>query len=226
MKEIKDGRFIPLLIIIFAIEVVLAAGIAALMALFGWRITYMPELENSWNAISAVATWAGAIIGLAGVAASFLAVWSAIQVPKKIAEQQNKIALFEKRYQVYTSVSKIIQVAIPILNSYSSNMANAQKYFDNFSSSCRSFSMDVTVRDVSQERQRIIDLVIADLEKAPLLFEDISKENIKNIKKAIVSLEMILKGTASVQLNGAISEEEQKEIKAVLNNMEQQLYLG
>lgn len=40
-------------------------------------------------------------IALANVVASFLAVWFAIQIPKKIAEQQNKITLFEKRHEVF-----------------------------------------------------------------------------------------------------------------------------
>lgn len=61
-----------------------------LMYQMGFRITYAPDLENSWNAISATASWVSAI-------ASFLAVWSAIQVPKQIAERQIKVDLFEKK---------------------------------------------------------------------------------------------------------------------------------
>lgn len=63
----------------------------------GFRITYAPELENRWEAISAAAAWAG-------VVTSFIAIMVAIQIPKKIAEQQNKIALFEKKYSVYSSL--------------------------------------------------------------------------------------------------------------------------
>ena len=29
----------------------------------GFRITYAPELDNNWDAISAVAAWAGVIVG-------------------------------------------------------------------------------------------------------------------------------------------------------------------
>ena len=64
------------------------------MMLFGWRFTYAPELETSWDAISAVAAWVGVI-------ASFIAIWFAIQIPKKIADRQDKIALFEKRYDCF-----------------------------------------------------------------------------------------------------------------------------
>lgn len=60
----------------------------------GFRITYAPELENSWDAVSAVAAWAGVI-------SSFIAIMVAVWIPKKIADQQNKIALFEKRHAIY-----------------------------------------------------------------------------------------------------------------------------
>lgn len=37
--------------------------VAIVMWCFGFRITYAPELDNNWDAISAVAEWAGVIIG-------------------------------------------------------------------------------------------------------------------------------------------------------------------
>lgn len=67
----------------------------------GFRITYAPELENSWNAISACAGWASAVF-------SFIAILVAIQIPKKIADQQNKIALFEKRHTFYYTFCRCI----------------------------------------------------------------------------------------------------------------------
>lgn len=79
--------------------VVLCLGLVFLLLMYqmGFRITYAPDLENNWNAISATASWVSAI-------ASFLAVWSAIQVPKQIAERQIKVDLFEKRYRVYRTL--------------------------------------------------------------------------------------------------------------------------
>lgn len=68
-----------------------------LMYQLGFRITYAPDLENNWDAISGTASWVSVI-------ASFFAVWSAIQVPKKIAERQIKVDLFEKRYRVYRTL--------------------------------------------------------------------------------------------------------------------------
>jgi hypothetical protein len=68
--------------------------------LCGFRITYNPVLDNSWDAISATASWFGAIISL-------FALVVAIRIPAVIAEQQNKIALFERRSDVYSKLVTI-----------------------------------------------------------------------------------------------------------------------
>lgn len=87
---------------IVAIAILGLAAVAMLtMVLFGWRFIYAPELENSWDAISAVATLVGVVISAGGVVASFIAIWYAIQVPRKIADRQDKIALFERRYECF-----------------------------------------------------------------------------------------------------------------------------
>lgn len=98
MKFIKVKWF-PLIIVVIAV-----LAIAFVLFCCGFRITYAPELENDWDAISAVATWTGTIVAVVSAIASFLAVWFAIQVPKKIAEEQNRIALFEKRHDAYSSI--------------------------------------------------------------------------------------------------------------------------
>ena len=60
MKNFIKGRWFPLLVGIIVFVVV-----AFVMAKFGWRITYAPELENSWAAISAVAACVSALAGIA-----------------------------------------------------------------------------------------------------------------------------------------------------------------
>ena len=71
-------------------------GIFLLVFLYckGFRITYAPDLENSWDAISAFAAWSGVFM-------SFVAIMVAIQIPKKIADRQDRIALLEKRFEIY-----------------------------------------------------------------------------------------------------------------------------
>lgn len=48
--------------------------------------------------------WLAVCVSLMSAVISGVAIWFAVRVPKKIAEQQNKIALFEKRYHAYTSL--------------------------------------------------------------------------------------------------------------------------
>lgn len=102
MKKLIKWKWFPMVAVIAAIVVAVLV-----MTLLGFRITYAPELENSWEAISAVAAWAGVITSIAAVGASFAAVWFAIRVPKEIAEQQNKIAQFEKRMECYLTIREI-----------------------------------------------------------------------------------------------------------------------
>lgn len=101
IKKFIKGRWFPLII---GIALAILAGL--IMAFFGWRITYIPELENSWDAISAIAAWVSILVSAIGVIASFVAIWYAIQVPKKIADRQDKIALFEKRYECFQTFEK------------------------------------------------------------------------------------------------------------------------
>ena len=80
------------------VPVAILAGIEIALFAFlyckGFRITYAPDLENSWTAVSAFAAWGGVIM-------SFVAIMVAIQIPKKIADRQDKIALFEKKFEIY-----------------------------------------------------------------------------------------------------------------------------
>lgn len=115
MKKYIQARWFPAIAAIAML--VLATGVVLTMMLFGWRIIYAPELENSWDAVSAVAAWAGVVVSICSVIASILAIWYAIQVPQKIADQQNRISLFEKRFHIYElltclcTFSKCVNVA-------------------------------------------------------------------------------------------------------------------
>lgn len=95
------GRWFPLLGFIFLLVIVIVV-----VGLFGFRITYAPEMENSWDAISAVAAWVSVIVAALSAGASFAAIWTAIRVPQKIADRQDKIALFEKRYDALLTYNK------------------------------------------------------------------------------------------------------------------------
>ena len=83
------------------------ALVAVFLWFLGFRITYAPSLENSWNAISACASWAGVI-------SSFVAIYVAIQIPKKIADRQDRVALLEKRTQIYAAIQDLCGCAAQI----------------------------------------------------------------------------------------------------------------
>ena len=95
-------------------------GCLVYLYLKGFRITYAPELENSWGAISAFASWAA-------VVSSAVAIFVAIRIPKVIADRQDKITLFEKRFEVYDIIRKNVAFAGMIQNSLSHE--EIQMYF-------------------------------------------------------------------------------------------------
>lgn len=95
IKRFLSSKIIPnWLIFTFVIVVII-------FAMLGWKITYNPYLENSWNAIDAVGGWVSAVI-------SGVAIWFAVSVPKHIAQEQNRIALFEKKFTSYSVFLKYI----------------------------------------------------------------------------------------------------------------------
>lgn len=78
---------------------------AMILRLCSFEIVYDPKVITNWDAVAAVAAWVG-IIFSSGLSA--IAIWCAIQVPKKIAEHQYKIDLFEKRYEVLQIYEKCV----------------------------------------------------------------------------------------------------------------------
>lgn len=106
MKKFIKKRWFPLVVVIIGILV-----IGLILFLCGFRITYAPELDNSWEAVSAVASWVSVIM-------SFLAVMAAVWIPKRIADRQDKIALFEKRYELYYVLCKLCRSCDNLLQSY------------------------------------------------------------------------------------------------------------
>ena len=119
---------------------VLSCVVIVILYFCGFRITYAPKLENSWNAISACAGWFSVIM-------SAIAIFVAINIPKKIAEQQNKISLFEKRYNALNTFLFLISVVKTIFDGNVKDK-NYRFYLDN---------MIETYNAVSNVRELISD---------------------------------------------------------------------
>lgn len=94
MKKIAHKKWLsPVLILTVIIALVV------ILYWFGFRITYAPDLENKWDAISAVAVWVSAL-------ASLLTAVAAIQILKKIAREQNNIAEKKERKAIYFAIKE------------------------------------------------------------------------------------------------------------------------
>lgn len=98
-------------------------GVSLLVFLYrkGFRITYAPDLENSWDAISAFAAWSGVLMSLLAIIAAGIVAWRQNEISREqneiskkqadIADKQNKIALFEKRMECYSTLQNIFAFA-------------------------------------------------------------------------------------------------------------------
>ena len=100
MKDLIRKRwFVFLLGILVAVVALLVVG--RILYYNGYRIVYPEQFETSWDAVSAVASWAGIIVSIASAIAAFMAVWYAIRV----SDKQNRISLFEKKYELFEIIS-------------------------------------------------------------------------------------------------------------------------
>ncbi len=67
------------------------------------------------------------IFSFIGIIVSGIAIWFAVQVPKKIADRQDNIALFEKRYNVYYLFADFRALSLYIVNT--KDRISIQKFF-------------------------------------------------------------------------------------------------
>ena len=148
MKSLVESKWFPLIVVLL----ILITGIAVAFCC-GFRITYAPELENSWEAISAVASWAS-------VCATLAAVWAAIQIPRKIAEQKNNIQLINIRTQISNAILGVSSRIWIISNLVHTDIENLNKdmlwRFFSFATmdEYRKYSDDICLYDSYFEKHR------------------------------------------------------------------------
>lgn len=202
--------------------VVLCLGLVFLLLMYqmGFRITYAPDLENSWNAISGTASWMSVIVSVLGVIASFGAVWYAIQ----ISDKQNKIALFEKRYRVYRTL--ILCDSFSDLVSISTGLADIEIFF--YQSFCN-ISEEPKMYQYKLFAAKYVQVTETLAESKFLFSEDIWKgvcKIIESIQKLVPTGE---KGMSKEEFDKAkqdyLDAMKSCELKLILNKMEQELNL-
>lgn len=102
MKKFVKGRWFPFAIIIIA-EVIFLVFLYCK----NFRITYAPDLENSWGAISACATWVSALAAIGAIVAAILIALKQNEIgnrQNKLVEQQNEFA--EQQNQIVKQQSE------------------------------------------------------------------------------------------------------------------------
>ena len=167
MKKFIKGRWFPLTVAAVAVLV-----IAFILFFFGFRITYAPKLEINWEAVSAVAAWVGVI-------SSFIAIWFAIQVPKKIADRQDKIALFEKRYQCFQLLEECFVL-------YKNSLEKNAK--DKIIRECYHILEIETPNDLNKNTfQRKARQFEYTLHQIPFLFEGIDENDLQEVYSALIA---------------------------------------
>ena len=109
--------------------VVISAAVCTCLIFYlgGYRCIRYPNISITWDQSAVIAEWFGAVATIIGVIVSGIAIVYAVSVPKKIAIQQNKIALFERKLKCYSTVCDIIACS------------NTAKYSPNSNGIFRSF---------------------------------------------------------------------------------------
>lgn len=190
--------------------------IVLILAIFGFKITYNPSLDNNWEAISACAAWAAVVV-------SGLAIYFAIQAPKKIAEEQNKIALFEKRYELYIIFTKSTAFVKVIEQSSVKTKENAQHLFVNMLSGK---NLDnISQSGLEDEAKLVLYDVVDTFGQAKYLFNLESDKSLEIFSNDLIDLFKTENNKAFQSCLNKISIS-MANVRAELNNIfEKQLYL-
>lgn len=179
--------------------------LSVILAILGFRVTYSPRLENSWDAVSAFAAWAS-------VVASTAAIFVAIQIPKKIAEQQDKIALFEKRFAFYEVLCEC--------NSFARMICNIETHYEILLFFNTSFGKKQIVDNSETSLHREGVLLKAEatniLNQGKFLFEFETKEYIDPLVSSMTALFSISENHSNFW---AFYSNYQEAVKAVQDNL-------
>lgn len=150
------------------VVVLLLCIIMGVLYYCGFRITYAPELNNNWNAISSCAGWAGVLV-------SGAAVFVAINIPKRIAEQQNRIALFDKRYSAFNALTFLISAIKHILTNGGA-IENKEIYLDKMVGTYISISMIGELTSTYEDLSNVYTNLILEAGKIRYVFEIAEEE--------------------------------------------------
>lgn len=122
------------------------------------------------------------VISAIGIIFSGIAILTAVLVPKRIAKQQNKIALFEKRFEFYDILCRCISFSTMIRNIQTNR--EIRMFF--IASFTREIMHDTTKEMLEQESTKITRQAMAILEQGKYLFDFETEEWIKPLVSTLV----------------------------------------
>ena len=154
------------------IVVLFMSAVIAFLYCKGFRITYAPEIDSNWTAVSTVAACISAFGAVSAVIAAFIVANKQNEIAEKqasIANQQNRIALFEKRYSVIEEISKHISFALFIKES--------QDIYDDMNAVARIFMCDYDVLANDSKLRLLLHQFSVAIYSAQYIFDNISNED-------------------------------------------------
>lgn len=146
------------------------------LTLCGFKVTYNPSLNNNWDAISACAGWASVI-------ASFVAILVAISIPKRIARQQNDIALLEKRISFHLEFCKCISFCEG-LDTVETNIEAQRMFYTMFSTETLECNSDELIKRIVPMQMKLV----ANLHPGKYLFDFEIDEFFDPVVKGIINI--------------------------------------
>lgn len=181
--------------------------------------------------------WIALVVSCLGILVSAIAIIVAVNVPRQIAEQQNKIALFEKRFNVYNELKAIDD----FLNDYYKTQELTNDSLDELSKKEQEIIsyQSIWEGEIHQNRYPNIEDIFAILslqsqtiESLDFLFSDITSEemelceNFYNTYRAMTERYVLVPNADGYIPFGEFDDNyERFELKDLLEKLKSQLYL-
>ena len=208
MKELIKKRWFLVTFGILAIISILAIVVISfwgVLYLKGFRFVYPEQFENSWNAVSGIAAWAGVVVSVISVLASSLAIVFAVRV----ADKQNKIELLDRRLNCYNELAKHIDFAVSLKKC--KDKKEVVQYFKHFFELPINIDLSALPPDFVKENKNA-------LYQFPFIFHGITRFEIYDVYESFLILVKAL-----LQENSDFEDAKQKYIQIVLGFSEKHI---
>lgn len=170
-----DKKIKILIIFTSIIEISFIIG-SFLFFVLGYKICKDVKVIVDWEGINSVTSW------VLPTMMSAIAIFFSINIPKKIANQQNDISLFEKRYQVYDAISSLKVLSERIQNLH---IEDDKKSFLGYMQSILKIS--INSENVYQEEKVNVFIYLAEFDRkiseGEFLFDNIEHQHLEKVVK-------------------------------------------